>query len=168
MQFPLRPKCADVPAIDHARFKPRHKKLELSVPYDADIIGNDDTMSAGTSQKFVSTALHETPFMAIGVIRDGALHLTSVEDVLQIRPSFDGIRRGEITEDMEDSDDEGQAETAPDSKKKTLQQVHIHRKESERTEYSRLNSYTSVRSREEAEPWVEMAVHPPGETMTTS
>jgi hypothetical protein len=121
LQFPLRPTYADTPNISSARCKPRHKKLELSVPYDKAIFGNDVRAPANASQKFVSTTLNQTPFLGVGVVRDGALHITPVEDVLQIRPCFDNlVGRGEITEDMDDDEEEVQHEDS----KMTLQQVH--------------------------------------------
>mgnify|MGYP003386769707 FL=1 len=53
--------------------------------------------------------------LSVGVIRDGELHITPLQDILQIKPSFDNIRSREVTENMIDDED--------DDKKAPIQQV---------------------------------------------
>jgi DNA-directed RNA polymerase III subunit RPC5 len=159
LQFPLRPIYAEPPTIQSAQWKPNHKKLELSVPYDKSIFGADNNKWAG-DQKFGSSLIDQQPTMmlAAGVIRDGALHLTPLQDVLQIRPMFQGSSfLNETVEDMDDGEltNEEKGET-----KKPLQQVQMRRKENERIEQSRLHSYTHCKGKEEAEPWIPLPVHP--------
>lgn len=122
LQFPLRPARADIPAISAAKWKPQHKKLELSVPHDKAIFGNDVRAPSNSVQKFISTQVHQTPFLAIGVVRDGALHMTPVEEVLQVRPFFDNLVGRETTEDLDD-DEEAEHDSKP-----ALQQVHLRMK----------------------------------------
>ncbi len=121
LQFPLRPVYAGPPEIQNAKWKPHNKKLELSVPLDQSIFGSDSQYRTG-EQKLAASVVDQpsTTLLAAGVIRDGALHLTQVQDVLQIRPSFQGtVFRGETVEDMEEeTGEETKVET-----KKPLQQV---------------------------------------------
>lgn len=55
-------------------------------------------------------------FLSVGVIRDGELHITPLQDILQIKPSFDDIKSREITENMSDDDED-------EDKKAPIQQV---------------------------------------------
>ena len=43
-----------------------------------------------------------------------------------------------------------------------LQQVHMRRKESDRAESSRVQSFAYMQSQEEAEPWIPLNVYDPG------
>lgn len=108
-----------------------------------------------------------TILLTAGVIRDERIHLTQIQDVLQIRPSFhESTFHNEIVEDMKDDEDgEGEREDGNDDNrskgdvKKNLQQVQMRRKENERNEASRLHSYTYCKGREEAESWIPLEIH---------
>jgi hypothetical protein len=159
LQFPLRPIYSEPPKLQNAKWKPNNKKLELSVPFDASIFGSEN-FNHGGEQKFSSSLADQqsTTLLAAGVIRDGAIHISQIQDVLQIRPSFQGSTfQSEIVEDMEeDSNEESKGET----KKASFQQVQMRRKENERNEASRLHSYTYCKGKEEAESWIPLDVHP--------
>mmetsp|Transcript_333 Transcript_333/g.617 ORF Transcript_333/g.617 Transcript_333/m.617 type:complete len:207 (+) Transcript_333:47-667(+) len=156
LQFPLRPVYAAPPNAKSARFKPKHRKLELNVPYNPAIFAAD-MPPTGTSQTLCSSRLDHNTFLAAGVMRDGAIHITPVQEVLQLRPSFDGLAYP--TEIIEAMSDEENGEAGHADSKQPLQQVHMRRKENERSEASRLNSYTYAKTKEENEPWVDLSVH---------
>ena len=94
----------------------------------------------------------------MGVFRDGELHITALNDVLQLRPSFASLQpKGEEVHDAYSDD-----EVDEDAGSAPLQQVHMRRKESERSESSRMQSFSYVQSQEDAEDWRPLKVHPPG------
>jgi hypothetical protein len=76
---------------------------------------------------------------------------------MQMRPSFSALRPHEEATDAF-SDDEGDEEgsSAP------IQQVHMRRKESDRAEASRMQSFSYIQSQEEAEAWKPLDVYMPG------
>jgi hypothetical protein len=159
LQFPLRPIYGEPPKIQNAKWKPENKKLELAVPFESSIFGSEN-FNHGGEQKYASSLADQqsTTLLAAGVIRDGAIHLSQIQDVLQIRPSFQGSTfQSEIVEDMEEetNNEETKGET-----KKAFQQVQMRRKENERNEASRLHSYTYCKGKEEAESWIPLDVCP--------
>ena len=119
LQFPLRPVYSDCPNISSAKFKPNHKSLELQVPYDKSIFSADN-YDRPTEQKLVSSKIDQKNFLSVAVIRDGDLHITPLQEVLQIKPSFENIKSREITEEMSDDDDD-----EVDKKKAPIQQVNL-------------------------------------------
>ena len=152
---------SQVANITAAKYKPHHKSLQLEVPYNdaifaADYAGdNKNTSSSRAPQTFSSSVVHVNSVLGVGVMRDGQLHINPVQDVLQIRPFFSGVVTSqEIVEDISDesssSDDDIKGGVAAGKDKKPLQQVMLRRKENERMENSRLQSYTHVKTQEEA------------------
>lgn len=79
LQFPLRPQKAGVPRIKKARFKPKHNVLELGVDHEV--------RDRGDSIKMTSTVVANNRSLGIGVLKDGALHITPLQNVIQMRPS---------------------------------------------------------------------------------
>jgi DNA-directed RNA polymerase III subunit RPC5 len=117
LQFPLRPVYADCPNITAAKFKPNHKCVELEVPYDTSIFSADNYDNRPSHQKLVSSEMDQKTCLSVAVIRDGELHVTPLQNVLQIKPSFDNIKTREVTEEMSDDED--------DDKKAPIQQVSV-------------------------------------------
>jgi hypothetical protein len=64
--------------------------------------------------------MDQKSFLSVAVIRDGDLHITPLQEVLQIKPSFENIKSREITEEMSDDDDD-----EVDKKKAPIQQVNL-------------------------------------------
>ena len=159
MQFPLKPVYADPPNIVNARLRPKHSRLELSIPYDPAIFSPDSNQSSSNVQKLISSRLAHHSSLGAAVIRDGAFHITPIKEVLQIRPSFKEMEaRGEKIELMSDDEDSPRTE-----KKPVIQQVQMRRKENEKAQANRNLTFTQIQAQEDAEPWHRVDVFPPGD-----
>jgi hypothetical protein len=162
VQFPLRPQYARAPDVVDARFKPQHELLELGVAHGA----MDDPL------RHLSTKVAQGSNLGLGLLRDGAFHITPVSEVLQMRPAFASssanVTRGTRQWDTAPSDDEDDSENGDDvnpaasrnEAKPVLQKVVMHKKESERVISARLQSYSYCKAQEEAEEAQTLEVHP--------
>eukprot|EP01041_Mallomonas_annulata_P007554 gene7554-15486_t len=157
LQFPLKPVYSELPAIHSGRLKPIHNRLELSTPYDPQIYSPDLKPHTIKYQKLISSkvALHST--LGVGVIRNGAMHITPVKQLLQLRPSFkDLVAQGEIVEMMKDDDEENEGKD-----KQSMQQVQMRRKESEKAQSTRLQSFAHLQAQEDSEQWRNLKIYTP-------
>jgi hypothetical protein len=155
LQFPLKPCYEECPFIAAAKFRSKHKKLELTVPYPQGILTSDERGDFGPYQTFLSTSVHQRSNLCVGVVKDGALHLSAVREVLQCRPSFKGLQpKIEYIDDDSSFDSNLEEEDS-----KPLQQVALKRKESERAQASRLQSYSYMQAQEDLEEWKELQVY---------
>lgn len=163
LQFPLVPVYSNYPYIASAKLRPRHRRLEVEMAPPSSTGG-----PAGGTQQSIRTTLSSTKIskqsdLAVGVILNGELHITALTDVLQLRPTFLGTSKREDVEDLESDEEEGGAEEeGEDSNAAPLQQIHMRRKESDRAEASRTQSYAYMLSQEEAELWRRLKVNTPG------
>lgn len=156
-QFPLKPVYADQVEINSAIFKPKHKKLELDVPYSSEALRSFENHPDVKHQKYVSSIVAQNICLGAGVIHNNALHITPITSVLQMRPSFKNLQsRGESVEDIIDDEHEGPEIASADS---GLQHVQLKRKESERAQSARTQSYTYIQAQEDQEPWYSLKVH---------
>ena len=157
LQFPLRPLHAPPPDVIEARFKPQHEVLELGVNHGA----MEDTM------RMLSTKVAQGTNLGVGVLRDNSLHITTVKEVLQLRPSFTnlGVQAGHY-QNANASDDDEDAElreaAAAREVKPVLQKVMMHKKESERVVSARLQSFSFYKAQEDGELAQVLEVHPLG------
>ncbi len=169
LQFPLVPVYSDYPHISSAKLRPRHRKLELELshPESNNISSTSLSPAAAVITTLSSTRISKQSDLAVGVIQNGELHLTTVADVLQMRPTFlGGLNRDDVQdidsdEDPDEDADEPNASTAA-TVSAPLQQVHMRRKESDRAEASRTQSYSFMLSQEEAEIQRKLRVDIPG------
>lgn len=161
-QFPLKPVYSDPIEVDAALFKPNHKKLELTVPYSPAVLQSFENHRGPKSQKYSSSTVAQNVCLGAGVIANNALHITPITNVLQMRPSFKNLQsRGETVEDMIDVEDEAGNESDGDG----LEHVQLKRKESEKTQSSRAQSYSYLQSQEDAESWYALQVHDIGKRL---
>ena len=146
LQFPLVPVYSDCPDLRSARIRPQYGRLEL-----------EKSGGVGASTTLSSTKIKPQSTHCSGIISNGQLNITPVIDIMQMRPSFVSLRPQEEATDAF-SDDEGDEEgsSAP------IQQVHMRRKESDRAESSRMQSFSYIQSQEEAESWKTLDVYLPG------
>lgn len=181
LQFPLRPVYADTIEVEAAQLKPRCKKLELVIPFGTSNFSEGDA-PAGTElkQRYHSSIVAARSCLAAGVIKDNALHLSPIDSVLQLRPTFStgnsstlesGSATGETVDSATIEDelneagiDKKQGEQGADggafaAGASGIQQVQLRRKESERAQSLRLQSYSYLQSQEDQEPWVTLDVH---------
>lgn len=107
LQLPLKPCYSDAPEINHARFKPKHRRLEVE---------GDETVP-----KLLSSPFPKSSNLGVGIIKDNALHITPLKDVMQLRPSFDGLRKDMETVEIMSDDDEDDTK----SKQPALEQVNL-------------------------------------------
>mmetsp|Transcript_18630 Transcript_18630/g.18723 ORF Transcript_18630/g.18723 Transcript_18630/m.18723 type:complete len:222 (+) Transcript_18630:92-757(+) len=158
LQFPLKPVYADLPNVTSGKIRPKHSRLELSVPYDKQLYSSEPK-PINKNQKFISSKVSMHSSLGIGVIRDGDIHITPMADLLQMRPSFkDLVTQGEIVEQMDDSDDnddEGLKE------KKSVQQVQMKRKDNDKNQSVRSQTFANIQLEEESEPWHGLKIFPP-------
>ena len=152
LQFPLKPVYNDVPSITTAYYRPRHKKLDLEVPFENSAT---DGVPRTATQKLSSTHIPQNAMLAIGVIQNNAFHITPVKNVLQLRPCFDGHSAHSETVEMQQSSEDEDAEV----QETKMQQVQLKRTETERMEATRLQSYAHYKSKEESEPRVKLNVY---------
>lgn len=157
LQFPLKPVFSEYPDISSAKMRPKHGRIELDIKTPGDRNGPN---KAGTT-KLSSIKISQQSCMGIGVVQNGEFHITPVSSVVQLRPSFENLKPREEVQDMSSGDeDEGTGEAEPASA--PLQQVSLRRKESERAESSRVQSFSFLQAQEEAEAWVPLRVFDPG------
>jgi len=149
----------DTPDIVAAKFKPRHRKLQIQLPVTIPSRTDDGEDGDHPNQTMVSSKLPHKTGMGVAVIRDGAMHITPLSEVLQMRPSFRNIPHNredmsEGSDSEEDEDRDADRETKP-----ALEQVSMKRKENERWQQARLQSFSYLQAREANEPWQKLQIH---------
>jgi hypothetical protein len=107
-----------------------------------------------------STAVEEAGgcACAIGVVREQQLLLLPLDYTLQLRPdmSYLNAESGKQRKDGEESEEEDIAEEPM-----TAVEVTVKRRETERQQQARLNSYSHLQQEEQAEAWVPLQLHAP-------
>lgn len=155
LQFPLRPIYAEPPLIPAARFKPVHKRIEIEVPFAS----NNPLVSdhGQINQKFHSATVARGTCLAAAVIRDNAMHITSIQDVLQLRPSFKSMQTHawENVESMSDDEKDVMDDTP-------VEQIQMKRSETESSQSARTQSYAHLQLEEEKEQWHRLQIHEAG------
>ena len=149
IQFPLIPIYFDPVTVQDAKYKPIHKKMEFlgkkSAAYD--------------DFHFSSSRVAQDTSMAAGIICDDAMYLAPIDTALQMRSSVKNLHKakGEYQEEEEEEekDENSETETNADG----LQQVTLKRKESERAQASREQSYAYLSKKEDMEPWQHLKVN---------
>jgi len=178
-QFPLKPVYADVPIVSSARYKPKHHKLELTVPYPTTLQQNFDTFcDKETHQKLISSEVLQSNCLGAAFINNERMFISPIKEVLQLRPVMKQSHQSMKIEEMDDySEEENETEDPTVSNnnnnnsanKETgegVQQIQLKRKESERAQSARLQSYSYIKQQEDTEPWHLMKVYPIGSTQS--
>jgi hypothetical protein len=159
LQFPLRPVYVDPPDIVSAKFKPVHKKLELEVPLPRSYLQQMDK-DHNSNQAMISSTITQKSSLGVALINDGAMHITPITEVLQMRPSFKELKLGhEIIEDLSDDEDDNKQQ----KEKPALEQIHMKRKENERAQTARMQSFTYINNKEQNETWQKLSTHTIGD-----
>ncbi len=167
VQFPLKPTYSGQPAIKAANYKPNCKKLQVEV-------GVNDTNDTH-NMTMISSVIAKKAILTIGYMTDNELHLTPLNDVLQMRPSFSNLpsisfdNNNEEDADgdhaMDDDDDDNNDNFAEGnkyskgSKGLTLEQVHMKRKETERSQALKMQSWAFKESKELNESYQELRIN---------
>lgn len=161
MQFPLRPSNAPEISICDAKFKPRHKILELNCNHAAKMNrnGNDDLL------KLSSTVVPTNSIsLGVGVMNHDGLHISPIQDVLQLRPVFKNIPNHVLmnNKDNKDNDDEGHVldmdgiNAGAGAAINSPQAVLLKKKESDRAASARTQSYSHLAAQEEMEHFIKL------------
>lgn len=148
LQFPLIPVYTPPMPIKAAKLKPKHRKMELQI---------GENLDDPQCQTYCSSRVAQDTCLAAGVINDNAMHISEVTNVLQMRTSYKKLQegKGEMIEQMLDDDEKEQSDNEGDG----LQQVQLKRKESERAQASRVNSFAYLAQQEGQENWLELDVY---------
>ena len=184
LQFPLRACYAHPPDVLDARIKQQHEIMELSVSHEA-------LRENAAPMRMMSTkvAQEQQGRLCVGLVRDEALHITQLNEVLQMRPSFKHLaaprqssqqkklRRAEQQQQQHSADSNnsmseddgsdaagsggsvGSSSGRSRKDKPALQKVVLHKMESERMQSVRLQSYTYVKSLQDAEVFQKLNAH---------
>ena len=144
LQFPLRPVYTDIPVIEDCLYKPVNKVMQFEV------VSANDVMSI--SQLHSSALIAPSSNLCCGVIRDNALHITPLDNVFQIRPSFENVT---FDTDVVEAPLKEKAEANI-----SVQQVHVKPKESERTRAMKEQSYAYLKKRMDEESFQPLHVSP--------
>jgi len=186
IQYPNRPfyRPYDLPAT--ARMKSQNKLLELEYALPPESPHLDDQAPRHLRLdriKVQSSYLDPMTTYGLGIMQDGALHLTPLAGIFQMRASCDHVDAApaEGEEDgMEGGaeaagaaaaegggvmDEGGGEESESDAAKAAgggpvkLQHVEFKKKESEKAAAARRTSYAFKKQQEEGEAWTELGVH---------
>ncbi|XP_077102074.1 DNA-directed RNA polymerase III subunit RPC5 isoform X1 [Siphateles boraxobius] len=183
-QYPVRPATMSYNNATHltARIKPKQQKVEVEVAMDTmspnycrskgeqialnvDGTTSEDTNVYSTKmmdkQAFSSIqATTNTSRYAAAVFHKGELHLTPLQGILQMRPSFTYLDKADTKhrerEAANEAGDSSQDEAEEDVKQIT---VRFSRPESEQARQRRIQSYEFLQKKQAEEPWVHLHYH---------
>uniref|UniRef100_A0A673IT22 DNA-directed RNA polymerase III subunit RPC5 C-terminal domain-containing protein n=1 Tax=Sinocyclocheilus rhinocerous TaxID=307959 RepID=A0A673IT22_9TELE len=183
-QYPVRPASMSYENVTHlaARIKPKQQKVELEVAMDTmspnycgskgeQIALNVDGTSSEDSNVYSTKMMDKQTFSSIqattntsryaaAVFHKGELHLTPLQGILQMRPSFTYLDKADTKhrerEAANEAGDSSQDEAEDDVKQIT---VRFSRPESEQARQRRIQSYEFLQKKQAEEPWVHLHYH---------
>ncbi|CAL8303178.1 unnamed protein product [Lota lota] len=183
-QYPVRPSIMTYDDVNHlsAKIKPKQQKVELEmaintmspnycrskgeqIALNVDGATYEETNTYSTKimdkQTFASIqATTNTSRFAAAVFRKGELHITPLQGILQLRPSFTYLDRADGKQREREAANEGgdssQDEAEEDVKAIT---VRFSRPESEQARQRRVQSYEFLQRKQAEEPWVHLHYH---------
>ncbi|XP_067285813.1 DNA-directed RNA polymerase III subunit RPC5 [Pseudorasbora parva] len=183
-QYPVRPASMSYNNATHltARIKPKQQKVELEVAMDTmspnysrskgeQIALNVDGTTSEDSNVYSTKLMDKQTFSSIqattntsryaaAVFHKGELHLTPLQGILQMRPSFTYLDKADSKhrerEAANEAGDSSQDEAEEDIKQIT---VRFSRPESEQARQRRIQSYEFLQKKQAEEPWVHLHYH---------
>lgn len=183
-QYPVRPSTMTYDDATHlsAKIKPKQQKVELEVAMDClspnysrskgeqialnvdgTTFDESNLYSVKMMDKQTLTSIQattDTSRYAAAVFRKGELHLTPLQGILQMRPSFTYLDKADAKhrerETANEAGDSSQDEAEDDVKQIT---VRFSRPESEQARQRRVQSYEFLQKRQNEEPWVHLYYH---------
>lgn len=183
-QYPVRPATMNYDDFSHlaAKIKPKQQKVELEVAINTmspnycrskgeQIALNVDGTSMEDSSTYSIKMMDKQTFSSIqattntsryaaAVFHKGELHLTPLQGILQMRPSFSYLDKADNKhkekEAANDAGDSSQDEAEDDAKQIT---VRFSRPESEQARQRRIQSYEFLQKKQAEEPWVHLHYH---------
>ncbi|RHY27677.1 hypothetical protein DYB32_006622 [Aphanomyces invadans] len=160
VQFPLRPVYRPMTSRPvHAEYKPVNSMLTLDYPvHTEDHYNKDDDMDMPSRMTLQSSAIAPVSNYAVGVFRDGQLHLTPVTSILQMRPTMSHL---DDEDEKDDNDMDVSTPVAPTSAAAPEEvQVQVVKRQSERALAAMQNSYAYKRSVIQSEKWMDLTINP--------
>ncbi|KAJ2005927.1 hypothetical protein GGI04_000083 [Coemansia thaxteri] len=149
-----------------ARFKPIHGQIEMDIPLDVQSpMYNKERgreLGAGLSdngrlldiQTLVSVDVPKSSNYLAAVVREGALHITPIAKVTQLRSSLKYLdlvaEKEQAAKKLEDDDDD--EEDAKETKVQTVQ-VTVRSAQAEEALRQQQSSIAYIQQRQEEEPW---------------
>lgn len=164
LQYPLRPAdrpyASDLGELSSVRIKPVQKKIEVeynlntnSRNYDHDGSVLNTSQSAIKKIRFASKPVPPKTNYAVGVVREGQLHLTPLHAVSRMFPDLDYINQA-IQQDSEPQAPEEKVEATP-------LLVKFQRKDNERTAAYQKVTHAYMKQIQDQEPFVDLKMAPP-------
>ncbi|CAL8282811.1 unnamed protein product [Merluccius merluccius] len=183
-QYPVRPSIMTYDDVNHlsAKIKPKQQKVELEMAINTmspnycrskgeQIALNVDGATYEETNTYSSKIMDKQTFASIqattntsryaaAVFRKGELHITPLQGILQMRPSFTYLDRADGKQREREAANEGgdssQDEAEEDVKAIT---VRFSRPESEQARQRRVQSYEFLQRKQAEEPWVHLHYH---------
>uniref|UniRef100_A0AAY5KL90 DNA-directed RNA polymerase III subunit RPC5 C-terminal domain-containing protein n=1 Tax=Esox lucius TaxID=8010 RepID=A0AAY5KL90_ESOLU len=183
-QYPVRPSSMTYDDVTHlsAKIKPKQQKVELEmaintlspnycrskgeqIALNVDGTASEDsnTYSVKMMDKQTFTSIQSTTNTsryAAAIFRQGELHVTPLQGILQMRPSFSYLDKADSKHREREAANEGgdssQDEAEEDVKAVT---VRFSRPESEQARQRRIQSYDFLQKKHAEEPWVHLHYH---------
>ncbi|KAL5258023.1 hypothetical protein ACHWQZ_G012839 [Mnemiopsis leidyi] len=151
-QYPLRPtyKPYQNAARDSLRMRPVQCELEVDMK-----IQSNPNKPAQIQKLTVSQRPMLKPHSAIGLVRGNELHLSPLDSVVQLTPSFDHIDK-RVAEDAKLNEVDPPEATTTQSVTRKFTKV-----ESDRDKAIRLSSYQNIQQERQSESWVPCDYRPP-------
>lgn len=186
LQYPLRPPWRPYEGAGKAptaRMKPNARRMEIDVPLATHTVNYSDAVEEHKRIKAVtlrSAPVENRTSFAVGRIQDGTLYLVPIDHCLQLRPTCSHLHvvepakkaaasRGgsgaaaagkeETEEEEEEAGTDDLGAGGVDEPKVTAVEVKVTKRETERQQQARLNSYAYIAQKEEEEPWAELSLH---------
>jgi len=159
-QHPLRPpwRPYEYHKAKHIRMKPNTKRVEVDLPLDVESRNYNDIIEDFKKVNNItlrSTQVDAKTALALGTIQDGKLLLAPLDYSIQLRPNLSHLNVGNQKkgndDEEEDSDDEPTMLRAVE--------VQVQKRETERQQQARLNSFAYISQKEEEESWINLALH---------
>ncbi|XP_029541489.2 DNA-directed RNA polymerase III subunit RPC5-like isoform X1 [Oncorhynchus nerka] len=183
-QYPVRPSSMTYDDVTHlsAKIKPKQQKVELEMAIntlspnycrskgeqialnvDGTTSEDSNTYSVKMMDKQTFTSIQSTTNTsryAAAVFRKGELHITPLQGILQMRPSFSYLDKADgkhrEREAANEGGDSSQDEVEEDVKAVT---VRFSRPESDQARQRRIQSYDFLQKKQAEEPWVYLHYH---------
>lgn len=183
-QYPVRPSSMTYDDITHlsAKIKPKQQKVELEIAIntlspnycrskgeqialnvDGTTSEDSNTYSVKMMDKQTFTSIQSTTNTsryAAAIFRKGELHITPLQGILQMRPSFSYLDKADCKHREREAANEGgdssQDEADEDVKAVT---VRFSRPESEQARQRRIQSYDFLQKKQAEESWVHLHYH---------
>uniref|UniRef100_A0A8C7QQG9 Polymerase (RNA) III (DNA directed) polypeptide E n=1 Tax=Oncorhynchus mykiss TaxID=8022 RepID=A0A8C7QQG9_ONCMY len=183
-EYPVRPSSMTYDDVTHlsAKIKPKQQKVELEMAIntlspnycrskgeqialnvDGTTSEDSNTYSVKMMDKQTFTSIQSTTNTsryAAAVFRKGELHITPLQGILQMRPSFSYLDKADgkhrEREAANEGGDSSQDEVEEDVKAVT---VRFSRPESDQARQRRIQSYDFLQKKQAEEPWVYLHYH---------